>query len=77
FVDALRDAADAPNIDDLPAAERLPAALANEPVDVLVATAGTAASATLRTTTSASWRADLDANQTATYASVEAVLAGM
>ncbi|MBM5578047.1 SDR family oxidoreductase [Burkholderia pseudomallei] len=77
FVDALGDAAVAPIIDDLTDAERLAAALANEPVDVLVANAGTAASATLRTTTSASWRADLDANLTATYASVEAVLAGM
>ncbi|AIV75469.1 3-beta hydroxysteroid dehydrogenase/isomerase family protein [Burkholderia pseudomallei] len=50
FVDALGDAAVAPIIDDLTDAERLAAALANEPVDVLVANAGTAASATLRTT---------------------------
>ncbi|WDD92366.1 SDR family oxidoreductase [Burkholderia sp. FERM BP-3421] len=78
FLDALGPGDVHPIIDDLTDPARLKAALAAHPaVDVLVANAGTAASTTLRNTTIASWRADLDANLTATYVSVEAVLPGM
>jgi NAD(P)-dependent dehydrogenase (short-subunit alcohol dehydrogenase family) len=67
-----------PVVDDLSDPARLTATLAAlPPVEVLIANAGTAASTTLRNTTLASWRADLDANLTATYVSVEAVLPGM
>ncbi|QRR06813.1 SDR family oxidoreductase [Burkholderia sp. MS455] len=78
FIDTLADARAAPVVDDLTDAERLRAVLEPHPqVDVLVANAGTAASTTLRDTTPASWRTDLDSNLTATYVSVEAVLPGM
>jgi len=78
FLDTLGDARATPVVDDLTDAERLRSLLASHPqADVLVANAGTAASTTLRDTTPATWRADLDANLTATYVSVEAVLPGM
>ncbi|VWB29696.1 short-chain dehydrogenase [Burkholderia arboris] len=78
FIDTLGDARATPVVDDLTDAERLRSVLeAHPPADVLVANAGTAASTTLRDTTPASWRTDLDANLTATYVSVEAVLPGM
>ncbi|PXX40637.1 MULTISPECIES: SDR family oxidoreductase [Burkholderia] len=78
FIDTLADARAAPVVDDLTDAERLRSVLEPHPqVDVLVANAGTAASTTLRDTTPASWRTDLDSNLTATYVSVEAVLPGM
>lgn len=77
FVDALGTPHALPVVDDLTDPARLRALLAPHAVDVLVANAGTAASTTLRDTTLESWRQDLDANLTATYASVEAVLPGM
>ena len=78
FIDTLGDARATPVVDDLTDAERLRSTLeSHPPVDVLVANAGTAASTTLRDTTPASWRTDLDANLTATYVSVEGVLPGM
>jgi len=78
FLDTLGDARVTPVVDDLTDAERLHSMLeSHPPVDVLVANAGTAASTTLRDTTPATWRTDLDANLTATYVSVEAVLPGM
>ncbi|VWB87394.1 SDR family oxidoreductase [Burkholderia lata] len=78
FLDTLGDARVTPVVDDLTDAERLGSLLeSHPPVDVLVANAGTAASTTLRDTTPTTWRTDLDANLTATYMSVEAVLPGM
>ncbi|WP_323117986.1 SDR family oxidoreductase [Burkholderia alba] len=78
FVASLDNANAVPVVDDLTDIDRLKASLAGHPeADVLVANAGTAASTTLRATTPASWRTDLDANLTATYLSVEAVLPGM
>ncbi|MBN3800595.1 SDR family oxidoreductase [Burkholderia sp. Ac-20392] len=78
FLDTLGDAHATPVVDDLTDAERLGSLLeSHPPVDVLVANAGTAASTTLRDTTPTTWRTDLDANLTATYMSVEAVLPGM
>ncbi|WP_321895724.1 SDR family oxidoreductase [Burkholderia cepacia] len=78
FIDTLGDAHVTPVVDDLTDAERLQSTLESHPqADVLVANAGTAASTTLRDTTPATWRKDLDANLTATYMSVEAVLPGM
>ncbi|HHT8990403.1 TPA: SDR family oxidoreductase [Burkholderia cenocepacia] len=78
FIGTLADGRATPVVDDLTDAERLCSMLESHPeVDVLVANAGTAASTTLRDTTPASWRTDLDTNLTATYVSVEAVLPGM
>ncbi|VWM02236.1 SDR family oxidoreductase [Burkholderia lata] len=78
FLDTLGDAHATPVVNDLTDAERLGSLLeSHPPVDVLVANAGTAASTTLRDTTPTTWRTDLDANLTATYMSVEAVLPGM
>ncbi|KVF18888.1 SDR family oxidoreductase [Burkholderia cepacia] len=78
FIDTLGDAHVTPVVDDLTDAERLQSTLESHPqADVLVANAGTAASTTLRDTTPTTWRTDLDANLTATYMSVEAVLPGM
>ncbi|WP_233343166.1 SDR family oxidoreductase [Burkholderia cepacia] len=78
FIDTLGDAHVTPVVDDLTDAERLQSTLESHPqADVLVANAGTAASTTLRDTTPSTWRTDLDANLTATYMSVEAVLPGM
>ncbi|MDI9652505.1 SDR family NAD(P)-dependent oxidoreductase, partial [Burkholderia cenocepacia] len=78
FIGTLADGRATPVVDDLTDAERLCSMLESHPeVDVLVANAGTAASTTLRDTTPASWRTDLDANLTATYVSVEAVLPGI